>query len=177
VPGRGEKGDDEEMIFIPTVMHSGTRFLHQLIGWPVQTLAKAQFVDGTIIHCHMDTRSEKFTRALTCPIVVPMRHPARIYESWARRNFKSKHPEKLEAQFRRMIREVHPHSPTYVVIDHEDRDLHLKRLNDRFGLALKTDWCPVSEKGTSDVEITRKRMARVPDFVMDFYEEITDGRH
>jgi hypothetical protein len=90
------------------------------------------------------------------PGVVPMRHPALVYESWARRESQwARHtPADLYTQFENLMQLDQEFDLEYVFVD-------------------DTDWGePISTHGNAHTAITPEMMDRVPDKVMDFYIRI-----
>ena len=73
-------------------------------------------------------------------VVVPIRHPVKVAESWKLRNYDL---AALDEQWRTLVDVVAPHDPIYLPVDHPDRNLYLDVLNERMGLDLQTDWKPV----------------------------------
>lgn len=70
-----------------------------------------------------------------CPIIVPMRHPFLVEESWRRRGKGTP----IES-FSLLINEVDKKDPYYIAIDSPERDIHLARLNKGLGLKLVNNW-------------------------------------
>ena len=71
------------------------------------------------------------------PVVVPMRHPVSIFESWIAQD---KPLALLPNQFQILKTMVDPVGPIYLPLDVPDRDSWLAKLNARLGLELQTDW-------------------------------------
>ena len=163
------------IIFTPTVMHSGTHFLYAdiLRDFKTSVMGSETKEEPQNIHTHvLDEKLPRFPKYLDLPILVPMRHPARVYESWFRR--KRKKIIDCDIQFGNMIDVVHPHNPMYLVIDHDERDKRLSEISDKLGVKLSTEWLMGHGivHNTGNCDITDQMMDRVPDFVMDFYEEV-----
>lgn len=83
------------------------------------------------------------------PLVVPMRHPFRVEQSWKLR----KRPlGEMFRAYRTFLDEFWPAGPLLLPIDSPRRDAVLERLSERLGLVLKTDWPVVNGvKGTHAV--------------------------
>lgn len=177
------------ILFTPTVQHTGTHFLYAEVLGDFCTCVMQESVESSLkrkspmnrlgdfthynIHTHfLDEKVSRFAPFLELPILIPMRHPARVYESWFRR--KRKKIENCTKQFSNLINVAYPKNPMFLVIDHEDREKRLAEIASFLDISLKTDWQMghgvVHETGNCD--ITDEMMSRVPDFVMDFYEEV-----
>ena len=74
-------------IIVPTVQHSGTHYLLNVIRKPVGKLCLSGKVkDRYVIHGHLDKRTEKLLElSKGRRTVIPLRHPALIAVSWKKR--------------------------------------------------------------------------------------------
>lgn len=132
------------MAVIVSIQHTGTRYLaqYQAHNW------LGHCTPGNLAACRENLEHEQG--------IVPMRHPALVYESWRRReNGQSRHePHHLTQQFDNMIQLDSEFDLQYVFID-------------------ETNWGePVSTHGNAHTAITPEMMDRVPGKVMDFYIRI-----
>lgn len=133
------------MICLASVVHSGTRFMQQSV------LRDFHFLDsgGVSRHaCHHHIAPDQLGRiqgwaAKGYVLVVPLRHPVSIFESWSRRG---EDLSALDEQFGILENHVAPLGPYYVAIDHAERDRQLEVLSDRIGVELSTDWAPVGHE-------------------------------
>lgn len=83
-------------------------------------------------------------------VIVPLRHPAVVAESWKKRN-----RPKLELieQFEELIGFVDQFQPLYLPLDVDDRDNYLGKINAATGLELETSWPVIhSKKATHDID-------------------------
>lgn len=71
------------------------------------------------------------------PGVTPMRDPVRVVYSWERRE---RTLEGLETLWACWLELVSKYALMLLPIDHERRDFYLARVNEAFGLSLRTDW-------------------------------------
>lgn len=136
-------------MIIASVPHTGSRFVQRLLG--------CEFV-----HVYAGESLERIKRHDL--IVVPLRHPMRVAESWKRRGKPiAEHPvhEPMLAMWRNLIEVIDPLKPVYVPIDNGQRELALKGLGRRIGRMLETDWEPVT-----DTDIPR------PDVTLSDYERL-----
>ena len=130
-------------MIIVSVQHTGTRYLakHLQHDWaghctPINMEA-----------CRMRLRGNQG--------VVPMRHPALVYESWRRRSNMLRHtPSHCTQQFDNLIE--------------LDREFDL-----RYVFVEDTTWGePISTHGNAQTTITPEMLKAVPDKVMVFYNAI-----
>ena len=131
-------------LVIPTVQHTGTLFLVGLLkdaGFEVCTFRSKPKTDHSLHYGHCWPGELKYMRPLLreCQAIVPLRHPALVYEAWKRRH--RTHLE-LILQWQTLITEVDKFSPLYLPIDIPFRNAHLKRIGDTLGIDLATDWEP-----------------------------------
>lgn len=127
-------------ILVPTIQHTGSWFVvYHLLGVK-QSIPSSQDGDGVVfLHTMPHAMDDILAELSTTPAVAPLRHPAAIWESWARRG---KDREDLFTQTRNFWDisdrlEILP-------IDHPDRELFLNRVSSYLGLDLRTNWQQVN---------------------------------
>ena len=160
------------IIVLPTIMHTGTFLLIDDVFKWFKHIGCAQEPEGDcVIHCH--TTNSFFYEVASCmdkhPVVSPIRHPARVLESFKRRNHLNYRV--FREQFGCMADLVEGRDVFYIHIDEPDlRDAELARINNELGLKLKTDWPLVNCVGkTHDIKLTKEMMDEIPQWIMDFY--------
>ena len=139
------------MLFLASVYHCGTRFCRESL------LSDFNFDPHTIgtcpqaTHIHIEPahfKSLQYWLNAAEHIVVPLRHPVLVAESWKARGLDL---EALDEQWCTLADVVVPHDPIYLPVDHPDRCLYLEVLNQRIGLDLKTDWEKVGARLPQDI--------------------------
>lgn len=121
-----------------SVQHTGTRFLlHHLNCTGEHTYP------NNMRNVHSRLRDERG--------IIPLRHPARVYESWVRRD---RDLAFLEQQYRCMICELKGYDLTYVDVERSGDPV-------------------AAQTGVGKTEVTKRMQARVPAFVMDWYEYVS----
>jgi len=143
---------------VASIEHTGTRFLtdHLLAGVPG-------------VYSHHLTNDAVFVlreKMREYPCIVPMRHPAKVAQSWSNQG---RELDELWNSYRRLILSIDPLGPLYLPLDVSDRQQYLDAINDRCGLALRTDW-PVI--GSSGITIGLQGPGRT--IVRDMVEELSD---
>jgi len=100
----------------------------------------------------------------TRPLVVPLRHPYRVWESW---RLRSKHVRDFVWCFR-VIAELDAH---FVPIDSGVRDAAVERLSETLGVKLEPDWSVVvnGRKGTHGLKLAD---CKPPREVIEFTDEM-----
>jgi hypothetical protein len=120
-------------VIIASVPHSGSRFVSALLGVPFWHVYQGESLEKILGH---DV------------IVVPLRHPMKVAQSWKNRGKPIvSHPkhEPMIAMWRTLIDVIAPLEPLYVPVDSENRDVYLAKLGKATKRRLKTDW-----RGKSD---------------------------
>jgi len=124
---------------IPTIQHTGTKFLAKLFG----QMHWASFYEDTseredFLHVgHITENSIEAIKMLPYRMIIPLRHPYLVAESWRRRN---KPLNEMADNFMLLADELDPLNPLYLPIDVENRQEYLDKINSELGLNLKTDW-------------------------------------
>lgn len=110
-------------------------------GFEVCTFRQDAYTDFSLHYGHCWPAELKYMRPLLRDsiAIVPLRHPALVYEAWRRRH--RTHLE-LILQWQILMSEVEKFSPLYLPIDSPFRSAHLKRISETLGVELNTDWKP-----------------------------------
>lgn len=163
----------DKNIFLPTIMHTGTQFCRYEL-FPKEIFAKNNELKG----CHVDDAGIKnyIRNELTeeYVVVVPIRHPLRVYHSFLKRN---KGKKEFMEQWTNMIKHIHPLNPWYIHMDlHEERQRDVQRLekflNYKFmKLDGGVEWTVVNSKaGTHKMLLENLQTVEVPEEFIEYYE-------
>ena len=139
------------MIVLASVPHSGSRFVLKLLPQPVffRHVYEGESIEQIVA----------LSRAY--PVVVPLRHPLAVAQSWKDRGKPiASHPkhEPMVAMWRTLIDVVDPLYPRYLPIDVPDRDAYFA--------GLETDWVPVKDSNPH-VPLTDEDRAAVSELLAD----------
>lgn len=128
------------MYGILSVQHTGTRFLVHELNCP-----------RAVEHTYPNNAKRVAKLIASRPtIVVPLRHPARVYESWVRRE---RRIHELAEQYAVMMSLSQKFDFKYVDVEAAGKD-------------------PIgSNVGTAGIEITHGMITRVPPDILDWYAE------
>ena len=123
---------------LPTIQHTGTKLLAKLF----KDFYWASFDEVTeepnvLFLGHLTVNSINKIKKLDHPILVPLRHPNLVAESWRRRG---KPLNELIENFNLLVNEIDPLKPHYLPIDVPDRQGYLDKINQDLNLNLTTDW-------------------------------------
>ena len=175
-------------------MHTGTQFCRTML-FPKESFGK----NGCLKACHVDDAGVKnyimrelagndfrFEKAIgrisvSAPelfngeivIVVPIRHPARVYESFLGRN---KTIKEFTEQWINMIKYIHPLNPWYIHMDLDDKYKDLARLEKFLDYKFPLldgiyDWEVINTKaGTYKKPLEEFSFENIPQEYIDFYE-------
>lgn len=170
------------IVCLPTIMHTGTQLMvYGLFKEFTQAKPDTYWkFDGDIIvykHVGKDLYGDWFG-LLRNPIVVPLRHPARVLESFQRRGRNIEHY--LE-QWEVMINEVHRLNPMYIHIDSNIRDSQVNAISKVIGKDLNIDWSEVirgrpGTEGTHNMELPGRMPELIPQHFIDFYQDTRQQR-
>jgi hypothetical protein len=148
-------------ICLISVPHNGTMFTREIFvsnGWHEQSLNGRPNPTPTLYQGHCE-KSNQVWQALDLgermPIVMPLRHPYRVEESWRRRGLD---PHRMVAAYRNMLLVLELHVAVWVPIDAVDlRKNTEEQLSDAAGKELKIDWDTLvnAEKNTHDIDISK----------------------
>jgi hypothetical protein len=130
-------------LLLASVYHTGTRFCRGSLFSDFNFGSQVIGSDAEATNIHIEPvhiKPLQYWLNAADHVVVPLRHPLLVAESWKARGMEL---AALDEQWRTLADVVVPHDPIYLPIDHPDRDLYLKELNQRMGLDLETDWQPV----------------------------------
>lgn len=143
-------------MIVPTVPYTGTNFVCELFrasGYEVLGLTQRNSRPKYLRQCHLLKPTQTDAAAAhagVMPVVIPLRHPFRVEESWKRkgldvaemiRAFKA-----IEERFLRFC-------PYFLPIDHNDREEYLDSLR-AIEPDLQTDWPVVESKsGTFGLDL------------------------
>jgi hypothetical protein len=162
----------DKNIFLPTIMHTGTQFCRTFL------FDKEEFATGYGMKgCHVDDaginhyiRTELTDEHI---IVVPIRHPYRVYHSFLKRN---KDKNEFMEQWMNMLEHIHPLNPWYIHIDLEERIQDLARLEKFLNHKFKHldgiyAWEVVNSKaGTHKQTLEELATVEVPQEFIEYYE-------
>jgi hypothetical protein len=144
-----------------SVPHNGTMFTREIFvtnGWHEQGLNGRPDQTPTLYqgHCEKLTQVDMaLDLGKRMPIVMPLRHPYRVEESWRRRGLEH---DRMRQAYRNMLTVMHPHVDVWLPIDGSPmvkRYSH-HRLNYLARKKLKIDWDTLvnAEKNTHDIPIS-----------------------
>lgn len=77
------------------------------------------------------------------PIIVPLRHPKRVFLSWQRRGKPTGH---CIQEWKNIIEIVDKYNPYYLPVDSQSREFYLEKIQDKFGLGFDVTWEPRGSK-------------------------------
>lgn len=125
-------------IVIITVPHTGTNYAKSLfrrMGWEELGLNESPRKDGDCYYSgHMLKATQiepALTLAKTRPLVIPLRHPYLVEESWRRRG---KNIGEMVAAFHTLLSKFHPLNPHYIPVDlPQARSDAIKRISRELG--------------------------------------------
>lgn len=138
------------MICVASIPHSGSHFVVNTIGYPLRNgphggNAKVQNLWHVYPGESLDTIKARVEAGWH--LVVPMRSPRAIAQSWANRGKPIlPHPVHncLLELVRNLIHIIAPLGPLYLPVDVPDREKYLKRLNQALREDFRTDWVPAA---------------------------------
>lgn len=139
-------------VVLPSIRHTGTWFTIRLLtkaGFK-ETHVNAKREDNTVYHGHIEkpTQIEPAVKlAKHMPLVIPMRHPYMVEESWRRRSSNGFcTTDKLIECFHILADKFLHLNPIIIPIDSDKRETQLAKLASVVGKPLTTDWQPVHSK-------------------------------
>jgi len=154
---------------IASIMHSGTHLMVNML----QPLMKGCSIDdarvgkpGYFVYHLVDEQRNDFK--VNFPLITPMRHPVRVYESW---RVRGKEIQELEKQYKNLVKIT----PLFIHIDRADRDEWVSRAGKALGLPLSTTWPLMSPKNTLGFKVTPARISAIPEWVMDIYDKTLEA--
>lgn len=156
-------------VAIPTIQHTGTKFIASMFKYH-----QAGFLEedlGDTMHVgHISLGQIVNIEALLdegLPVVIPLRHPYLVYESWIRRD---KQIHELVTNWHLLVDRIDKYNPYYVAIDSRDREDMLDDVNRGLGLRLETDWSPVNV--VSNTYMMRPRDIDPPPVIIKLADDI-----
>ena len=172
---------------VPSIMHSGTHLLRYEILKPFADYPHHPVIEG--VHYHrgghpitaMKTQVEGWMSSSDF-IVSPMRHPARILQSFISRkrpiNYDIYEGSDYESQWRNFIEFYNKYDISLIHIDDEEnRDEQVINFSNKIGIYLTPNW-PVTKRtgcfqGNHNLELTDELINKVPSWIMDFYTTLS----
>ena len=136
-------------VILPAVQHTGSRLVASMFLGQVDIPQPGFFnrknpededVSGNnLYYAHPDIHNiGKFTLlAANNPTIIPLRHPLRCAFSW---QSQGKDLQDWMLEWDLIISNISPLSPSFLRVDHKERNRDLSNINDRFGLSLETMW-------------------------------------
>lgn len=143
------------ILLCPTVQHTGSYFLvKHLLAEFSEAPIRGELTDGSVIFDHLlDSKMERWRWLLErYPAISPMRDPVQVIYSWQRRE---KPLSDLESQFANLM----GIETLILPIDSPCRSDHLQRLNDEFGLRIKSHWPVIHSKEGSPFKGTVRQLS------------------
>jgi hypothetical protein len=129
---------------IPTIQHTGTKLLANMFeGFKRISFIEESEADNVLYLGHLTVNSIDNIKKLKNPIILPMRHPYLVAESWKRRE---KPLSDLVINFRLLINDIDKLDAMYLPIDVENKQDYLDEINEKLGLSLYSDWNVVNSK-------------------------------
>lgn len=149
-----------------SVRHTGTMFTLELIR---------DFVPHVFRHIDLDHID--FLTAAEAPIIVPMRNPHLVGQSWLGSyaagidtyNNEQWNLAKLRWSWDALLNIILPKKPLFLPVDTENRQQYLDKINATLGQNFKTQWKPVN------AQRNRHPYTETDSKVLDFYEDIKRG--
>ncbi len=146
--------DQADTIFVVSLPHTGTVFVYELLNRQAK-----------IVHYWKNSKDEARQKAATRRTIVPLRHPLEVAQSWKSSELlgKARHMNLsiLAGLWAGFIEHIDPLDPCYLPLDVPDRQDYLDTINERFDLALTTDWPVIGHQQFGDVPLTGKEKADV----------------
>jgi hypothetical protein len=135
-------------VIVPTVPYTGTNFVCELFrkaGYQVVGLSENPTRAKYLRQCHVlkSTQIElAAAHAKTMPVVIPLRHPFRVEESWKRKGL---NVADMIRAFRTIDERFTRFCPYFLPIDHERREDYLDSLR-AIEPDMETDWPVIESK-------------------------------
>jgi len=109
-------------------------------------------------HCVKEGQVERAIElSKRMPLIMPMRHPYRVEESWRRRNYEGREETEMFDAFDHMLNTLLPHVSCFMPIDAEPliRRMQELRLNEIAGVRLPYRWDVLvnSKEGTHNIKL------------------------
>lgn len=170
------------IIATPTITHTGTRFLHRRIlrsptHYRVCSMGhQNRGSHGMIFHTHMFNELRDVWQSYLAggfPIIIPLRHPVRNYQSLKLR--KANLP-RFNEQWENLIALADKCDPMYLHLDDlEVREKQAFAITQRFQLPTEIDWSAGKTSGathgTHELAITEELAELIPTGFIEFYNQ------
>lgn len=164
---------------IPTIQHTGTKLLYGMFpeGFTHYSFYEEPESPNALHVGHITENSVEAIKRLDCQMIIPLRHPYLVAESWRRRN---KPLSELFDNFMILVDELAPLDPLYLPIDAANRQDYLNKINKRLDLRLNTNWNVVNSKKStynlthkdlSPGPIENRLVSEIEEFLKPFYPE------
>jgi hypothetical protein len=136
-----------------SVSHSGTNFCKRLfrdLGWQDCALNEEPVQDNAFYVGHI-RNDDQIERALSLsekyPLIIPIRHPYRVEESWLRQGRGSS--ADMLSSYRILVERFLPLNPYILAVDSPKRKEQLTRIAKGLDLPLTTDWEVINAKANT----------------------------
>lgn len=135
-------------VIVPTVPYTGTNFvceLFRMAGYEVLGLTQRPGRAKYLRQCHVVKAGQADTACSygrVMPVVIPLRHPYRVEESWRRKGLDV---AEMVRAFRTIDERLTMFAPYFLPIDHEFRGDYLDSLR-AIDPDLTTDWPIIESK-------------------------------
>lgn len=161
--------------------HTGSHFAVNTIGLPLRNWDKGGVAAQNLYHVYDGESLSIIKQAHSegAMLVVPMRHPMSVAQSWANRGKPIvEHPvhEPMIKLFRNLIEHIVPLNPLYLPVDVPDREKYLAKLSKAVGRELKTSWDRVSHHDIRPARLFDDDIAAVIELLKDpFFRDFNYG--
>ena len=165
-----------------SVHHTGTQFVQKLfedIGYiatdktPKEAGNSCNYFHRAHIAPSIMTELNEWLKLTDdMPLVIPLRHPVDVLQSWLVR---SKAPEQMMAQWKMLFDIDARYSPLYLPLDHDDRDAYFTNLRLKTDLKLKTTWPVVGSKVVGSDHIAQLKPVAPSPAHIDMMFELMDA--
>lgn len=136
----------------------------------------------TVIYQHVYKKHfDLWGDLLNNPIVVPLRHPFRVWESYRRRGRLDRGFDVFVEQWDMMINQFHPLNPMYIHIDSDSRDQEVQAVCEALDRDLAVDWADIirgkpGTESTFDLPLPEIMPSYLPAEYTDFYHDTISQR-
>lgn len=164
------------IVCVPSIRHSGTRLVtkHILSDFvpvnprqPIPNDGKCHVITGHVTEPSLEYMNHYMQNF---PSIVPMRHPASIWKSFADRDMS------YDFYFDHWLNlmELYAEYPMAIVhVDRHDRDYYLNEASKFLGVPLSTTWpndATTGDCGNAEIVVTDLMASKIPSIIMDFYQ-------
>lgn len=165
------------IVLVPSIFHTGSHVLWGMfkdwerIGTHLEDMRLSDDTDYWVQFHLTDNQSHSFDLTRRYKMVIPMRHPVRVWESFNRKGLKMSF---FEEQWRNLER-VMEHGPRFIHVDSRDRDEHVKRVSEWLERPLHNDWPLMTTSNTHNLLVTPERTRALPGWIMEVYNETKES--